>query len=132
MFDSSPKYYYIHRENSITTSQFKKNDFNVVEAYEKNLNLIEKSFPELKKQAQFRLLWSYTYVLDKMILSPNIDDKESYKKVISKLKHETINILLNPFFSVKRKVVTVILLFSPKIYGFMLKYQKRKNMKLHN
>lgn len=132
VFDSSPKYYYIHRENSITTSQFKKNDFNVVEAYEKNLNLIEKSFPELKKQAQFRLLWSYTYVLDKMILSPNIDDMESYKKVISKLKHETINILLNPFFSVKRKVVTVILLFSPKIYGFMLKYQKRKNMKLHN
>ncbi len=132
VFDSVPKYYYMHREDSITTSKFKEQDFDVVKAYENNLKLIKEDFPHLKKQAEFRLLWAYTYVLDKMILSQDFNDSSLYKKTASTLKRLTLSILLNPFFSAKRKVVTVLFLISPKLYSFMLKYQKKRKMKLYD
>lgn len=132
VFDSVPKYYYMHREDSITTSGFKEKDFDVIKAYENNLKLIKKEFPDLKSQAEFRLLWSYTYVLDKIILSPNFNNSSTYKKIVSQLRRLTLNILLNPFFSAKRKAVTVLFLISPRFYSFVLKYQKKKRMKLYD
>ncbi len=128
----SPKYFYVHREDSITTSAFKPQDFNVVEAYEQNLALVESCFKELRKQAEFRLLWSYMHVFDKMLLSRDFSDWENYKRVLSKLKSQTLSVLKNPFFSLKRKFVSLVLLVSPKLYGNILKYQKRRNFKLHN
>lgn len=129
---SEPKYYYVHREDSITTSVFKENDFDIVKAYEENLSLVKEKFPKLISQAEFRLLWSYTYVFDKMLLSTSFNKDENYKSVYSKLRKETPNILLNPYFSLKRKAVMIILFFSPKFYSFLLEYQKRKNMKLND
>ena len=132
VLDPKPKYFYVHREDSITTSAFKPQDFNVVEAYEQNLFFVEDKFQELRKQAEFRFLWSYMHVFDKMILSENFTDFENYNKVLSKLKSQTFSVLKNPFFSLKRKFVSLVWLVSPKLYGNMLRYQKRRNFKLHN
>lgn len=131
VFDSAPKYYYIHRGESITTSSFKPQDFNVVEAYKKNLKFVKNNFKDLTPQAEFRLLWSYTYVFDKMILSENFKDKKCYKEIIAILRKNTLKMTLNPFFSLKRKLVMFILLASPKLYANLLKFQKQKFMKLN-
>lgn len=131
VFDSVPKYYYMHRGESITTSSFKRQDFNVVEAYKKNLEFVRNNFKDLIKQAEFRLLWSYTYVFDKMILSENFKDIESYKEILAILRKNTFKMVINPFFSLKRKLVMLILFVSPKLYANLLKFQKKKFMKLN-
>ena len=131
IFDSSPKYYYVHRGQSITTSSFKKNDFNVVEAYSEILKFVKGNFKELTKQAEFRLLWSYTYVFDKMILTPNFAANDDYKKILTILRVNTLKILQNKFFSLKRKIAMIILYISPSLYKVLLRYQKNKFMKLN-
>lgn len=131
VFDSRPKYFYVHRGESITTSDFKLQDFNIVEAYEKNLQLVKERFPKLRWQAEFRLLWSYMFVFDKMILSENFTDFESYKQVLAQLRRQTFSVLINPVFSLKRKMVSLVLLVSPRLYGCLLRYQKRRNLSLH-
>ncbi len=131
VFDSAPKYYYVHRGESITTSSFKRQDFNVIEAYKGNLEFVKNNFKDLTPQAEFRLLWSYTYVFDKMILSENLEDLESYKGILAILRKNTFKMALNPFFSLKRKLVMFILFVSPKLYTGLLKFQKKKFMKLN-
>lgn len=128
VFASEPKYYYVHREKSITTSEFNPQDLNVIEAYKNNLAMVKNNFKELEKQAEFRLLWSYTYVFDKMILGENFKDIEIYKEILTNLRKNTIKILLNPFLSLKRKFVTLILFVSPKLYSELIKFQKKKFM----
>lgn len=132
VFDSSPKYYYIHRGESITTSKFKYQDFNVVEAYKKNLEFVRVNFEDLVKQAEFRLLWSYTYVFDKMVLSRDFDDYKSYKEMLDVLRKNTFKMLINPFFLLKRKLAMLILLISPRLYETLLKFQKNKIMKIYD
>ncbi len=131
IFDSRPKYFYVHRGESITTSAFKAQDFNVVEAYEQNLRLVEARFPGLRRQAEFRLLWAHMYVFDKMLMSENFTDVESYKRVLAQLRWQTFKVLTNPIFSLKRKAVSLILLASPGLYARLLRRQKQKNLALH-
>lgn len=131
VFDSSPKYYYVHRGQSITTSNFKRNDFDVVEAYSEILEFVKENFKDLTKQAEFRLLWSYTYVFDKMILSKDFRITDDYKKTLGILRANTLKMLRNQFFSLKRKIAMLILYVSPSLYRVLLKYQKNKFMKLN-
>ena len=77
-----PLYYYVHHSGTITTSQYKKKDLDVVSAYFKNLKFVEINCPELKKQAEFRFFWSFMHVLDKMLLTENLQ-KEDLKKYTS-------------------------------------------------
>ena len=76
-------------------------------------------------------MWSYTYVFDKMILSENFKDIESYKEILAILRKNTFKMVINPFFSLKRKLVMLILFVSPKLYANLLKFQKKKFMKLN-
>ena len=61
-----PLYYYVHRENSITTEVFQQKHFDVIKAYEENELFIEENCPELLPEIYFRLNWAYFVVLDKM------------------------------------------------------------------
>ena len=70
------KYYYVHRENSITTQKFSTKFLNVIEAYEQNSNIILEKYPKLKDVAQTRMNWAYFYVLDRLLLDDNYNDKE--------------------------------------------------------
>ncbi|MDQ5984140.1 MAG: Undecaprenyl-phosphate 4-deoxy-4-formamido-L-arabinose transferase [Eubacteriales bacterium SKADARSKE-1] len=116
-----PKYYYIQRRESITNSSFKENDFDVVLAYSKNLDMVKQKFPSLKKQAEFRYLWSYMYVLDKMLLTQNFKDVDKLNEIILKLRKNTSKILLNPYFSKKRKFAMALLFFNHKLYSKLVR-----------
>ena len=128
--DTTPKYYYVHRGCSITTSEFKIQDLNVIEAYRGNLEFVNDRFPELNKQAEFRYLWSYMYVLDKMILSEGFNQTLQYNEVASILKKGILSIVSNPFFSLKRKTAMLIFSINENIYKNMLIHQKKRVRKL--
>lgn len=130
VYNYRPKYIYIHREDSITTSSFKKSDFDVVDAYKKHLEIVRKFYPKLESQAMFRHLWSYMYVLDKMIMSNDLSHNDEYNEVVSILRKNTFKIITNKHFSIKRKVASLVLLFSPSLYAKLTINNKRHNFKL--
>ena len=113
---SDIKYYYVRHENSITTSSFFEKDWNVTEAYFNHLNTVKKHYPKLIKEAEFRYFWSYTYVLDKMIVSKNKVNKSDYDKAIKFIKKNILKIIFNPYFSLKRKIVSCVLMINENLY----------------
>ncbi len=121
VYDSKPMYYYLRRENSITTSNFSDNDWDVVEAYENHLNMVSEKVPNLKKVAKFRYLWAYTYVIDKIMLSENSENYlKDFNKAFDFIKKNILQIIFNPYFSLKRKIAVTVLLINKKIYKKMI------------
>lgn len=116
VYDSTSMYCYIRHENSITTSDFSSKDWDVVEAYENHFKITKKNFPDAVKAAEFRYLWSYTYVMDRIVMSTSEVSERDFKRAFCFIKKNIFKIVLNPYFSVKRKIITVILLLNKKIY----------------
>ncbi len=116
-YDSSFGYYYIHRENSITTSEFSKRNYDVIYAYKKNYCLIEKNYPELLDIAKMRLCWAYFNVLDKIVKSnSNVD-----KNIIKYLRGNIVFILKSKYFTKSRKIAAIALRISYKLYKIIVK-----------
>lgn len=110
------KYYYVHRENSITTQKFSLKFLNVIEAYEQNKEIIIKKYPELKEVAQMRMNWAYFYVLDRLLLDKEYNDKKLENKLISYLKNHSKGILTDSLFTKGRKIGFVALLLNRNLY----------------
>lgn len=114
------KYYYVHRENSITTQKFSTKFLNVIEAYEQNSNIILEKYPKLKDVAQTRMNWAYFYVLDRLLLDDNYNDKELENKLISYLKNHRKDILNDSLFTKGRKIGFIALLLNRNLYRKLL------------
>ena len=110
------KYYYVHRENSITTQKFSLKFLNVIEAYEQNKEIILEKYPELKEVAQMRMNWAYFYVLDRLLLDKEYNDKKLENKLISYLKDHSKGILTDSLFTKGRKIGFVALLLNRNLY----------------
>ena len=80
------------------------------------MNTVKKHYPKLIKEAEFRYIWSYTYVLDKMIVSKNKVNKSDYDKAIKFIKKNILKIIFNPYFSLKRKIVSFVLMVNENLY----------------
>lgn len=119
------KYYYVHRENSITTQKFSLKFLNVIEAYEQNANIIRENYPELADVATMRLNWAYFYVLDRLLVDADFKDKVLEDRLIAYLKKNTKNILLDSRFTRARKVSFLALCLSRKLYTKILLAQTK-------
>lgn len=114
------KYYYVHRENSITTQKFSLKFLNVIEAYEQNANIIREHYPAIADVATMRLNWAYFYVLDRLLIDSDFKDKLLEDKLINYLKQNRVNILRDARFTNARKISFLALLFSRKLYTQIL------------
>lgn len=123
--DLTPKYYYVHRTNSITTSGYKKTDWCVITAYQKNKKIVEERYPRYNKVAEFRLFWAYYYVLDKMLLSEGEIPEEEKREVVSFLKKNWFRIIKNPYVGRGRKIATVSLRLGVPFYKIFLNQYRR-------
>lgn len=117
VYTSDQKYYYFHRENSITTQLSCSNRFDDIEAWKKNYDLVNKYYPHLHNVIKCRLCESYFFVLDKVLNSYDEDkylDKE--KKIIIFLKKNSGFIIFKSGLSLKRKLAMCFLLCSKSAY----------------
>lgn len=71
---TKPKYYYLHREDSITGKAYRPKVFDIIDGYTKNYEVVKEKFPSLTQEAECLWIWSRFIVLDKMLL------QEDYKK----------------------------------------------------
>ncbi|MBQ2863648.1 MAG: glycosyltransferase [Clostridia bacterium] len=124
------KYYYFHRENSITTRSFSKRDFDAIAAYEHNYSFICENFPELEKTAKMRLYWANFYVLDKMMLSQNAT-KSDYMPLVKYIRGGISFILFDDCFLASRKLAALVLCFSVGAYKRLVVSNTEKNKKIN-
>lgn len=117
---SVPKYYYIHREGSITSSKFSEKFFDVIEASKINLELVRNRFPSIEKQAVFRYIWAHFFVLDKMLLENNYKNINGYNQIKSVLKKNTLEILKNSCFEKSRKISIILINLNIKLYRYVV------------
>lgn len=127
-----PKYYYVHREDSITSAKFKNNDFDVIEAYHENLKMVKERFPQYEKEAEYRYIWAYAYVLDKMFLTKEFTDYKVQNEIIKFLRKNTLKVLFNSCFLNSRKLANLILLFSKGLYKKLLIKNRTQTFKLNS
>ena len=120
------KYYYVHRENSITTQKFSLKFLNVIEAYEQNAKIISENYPDLYDVAIMRLNWAYFYVLDRLLVDNDFKDKVLEDRLISYLKKNKKSILMDSRFTRARKMSFLALCLSRKLYTKILLAQTKR------
>ena len=120
------KYYYVHRENSITTQKFSLKFLNVIEAYEQNAKIISENYPDLYDVAIMRLNWAYFYVLDRLLVDNDFKDKVLEDRLISYLKKNKRSILMDSRFTRARKMSFLVLCLSRKLYLKILLTQTKR------
>jgi glycosyltransferase involved in cell wall biosynthesis len=113
---TKPLYCYVHREDSITGECFKSEDINIIEAYERCLNMIDKEYPDLRPQGEFRYYWAHFYTLDKMLSCEKYKDIPQYKDVLYCLKKNSRIIIKNKYFTKARRISALCLLINAELY----------------
>ena len=120
------KYYYIHRENSITTAQFRMKDCDVIEAYKLNYDIVKKNFPSLEKEAKMRICWSNFYVLDKLMVSKSDMYHSVLRDVVSCLRNNFLFIIFSKNFHLSRKIAMVLLMIHVNLYKIASKIHHQR------
>lgn len=113
---TKPKYYYLHRADSITGQAYRPQLFDIIDGYTKNYQIVKKVFPSLEKEAQCLWIWSRFIVLDKMLLEDNYRKLDGYKELKQFIRRHLLILLKNPYFQNKRKLSALILFVNIRIY----------------
>lgn len=125
--DTTPLYYYVHRENSITTKKFDSAAMNFIYAYEEALRVVQKKYPALLTEARFKLFWAYFALLDRMLREDGYRKIPEYPKVKTYLKRNVIRILRNPYFHLSRKAGAAVLFLNVRLYRKMIMEHDRRS-----
>ena len=129
---SEQKYFYFHREGSITTIKTAANCFDCIEAYGRNKVIIEEKFPAIKDIALSNYCWAHFYALDRLLIAEdekNYLDKE--KSIIEYLRSKVLFIVFRSKLARSRKIATIALLFSVKLYKALLMKNNKSNARLN-
>ena len=126
--NTSVKYYYVHRKNSITTRSFSEHDFDPIEAYKKNYDIVNKKYPALVYQAEMRLCWAYFYVLDRMVINKNVikSHKERFNECKEYLSEHFWFIIKDRYFCTSRKFALCVLMIHVDLYKMLVIAQRNK------
>ncbi len=127
---NAKKYYYFHRENSITSRTFSKKHYDCIEAHENNYKFICEHHPALEKTARMRLYWSRFFVLDKMLCADNVE-KSEYMPLVKYIRRGAKYIICESILSRSRKIATFVLLFSVSAYKALLVRNNEKNRQIN-
>lgn len=118
--NTKPHYYYFHRGDSSTTKPFSEKDLSCVDVYETFYNYVMSYYPELKKEAFFRLAHAYFVVLDKMLLDENFKEFKDFPRIYRYLKQHAFDIFKNDIFRKGRRISALALFVNVRLYRTLL------------
>lgn len=114
--DSHQKYYYFHRENSISTDSFSEKNIDTINVWQKNEDWILTKYPQLEQVVHTRVCWAYFIVLDKILVSHSEKKYVGTKQIIRFLRKNYIFVLKNPYFTRNRKIAATVLRLNVSLY----------------
>ena len=120
------KYYYIHRENSITTKAFSPKTMNTIEAYQKNYHIISEKYPRIIDIAKMRLCWAHFYVCDRIVFDNSPENKNLKREIINFIKHNIKYILHSEYFTTFRKLSAISLFLGTGLYRMCVTLQNKR------
>ncbi len=126
--EPKPLYYYYHRKNSITTKGFSQKSLDDLEAAKKNYEIIKTKYPEAIDVAEFRLDYSTLKIIDKIMLSESIEEKELLNNLINNVKKYKKRIIRSPYFTKKRKMSFLLLMTNKMLYCCFLRENEKKSL----
>lgn len=127
-YDDNIKYYYIRHPKSITNLKFSKQDLDMIRVNKKNFDMVKEKYDYAMDQVEFRYLWSYLCIIDRIAASnAKFDDFCQLKNFVKKNKFK---IFSNKYFTLKRKVLTLIMLINFGLYKKIIIYFHKKRTKL--
>lgn len=118
--NTKPHYFYFHRGDSSTTKPFSEKDLSCVDVYETFYNYVMSYYPELKKEAFFRLTHAYFVVLDKMLLDENFKEFKDFPRIYRYLKQHAFAIFKNDIFRKGRRISALALFVNVRLYRTLL------------
>lgn len=126
-YSTEPLYFYVHREGSITTEKFNKKHLDVIEAYDNNYESVKKRYPDLIREAKFRQYWSRFFVLDRIMDTDNYKSIPEYFTVVRYLRKNWMDIFKMEYFTMERRIASILLKVNPSLYRVVLKLKETKD-----
>ena len=115
-------YYYRMRNDSIThKKQWSKHIWDPIESYKYNLKIVKQFYPEVVKDVEKRLYWSFRVCI---AYAGNAADYRKHIEEIDKVRKEfrgyLNQIFNNPMMTKKNKIDSVLAMYLPvRIYGML-------------
>lgn len=119
-----PKYYYITRANSITTSKFNRKKLDYVEMAEQMGDDIVRVYPDLKPAADRKRLHAYFSTLCQLVNS-SAYEKDVVQMLTAKIKTVRKSVLKNKRTPRRDKFAVVSLIFGFRFFSFAWKVYER-------
>lgn len=123
VIDTKQKYYYYHREGSITGQAFSRKHLEYIDAWESNKKRVLGRTHSLDIAAQQRVCFANFLVLDKILLSNEEKTVPETKTIVRFLRKNYFFILKNPIFTKNRKISTSLLMVNLSLYKMVVKMQ---------
>ncbi|OJG45055.1 glycosyl transferase, group 2 family protein [Enterococcus hermanniensis] len=122
--DTRQKYYYYHRDDSITSQTFSKKHLEYIDAWEQNEKKVSGRTKEIEEAAHQRVCFANFLVLDK-IVNANLENQISEtKEIVRYLRSNFSFIMKNSIFTKNRKISMLLLMISVRLYSVPSKIQK--------
>lgn len=124
VIDTRQKYYYYHRDDSITSQTFSKKHLEYIFAWEQNEMKVSGRSKKIDEAAHQRVCFANFLVLDK-IVNANMENKVSEtKEIVKYLRSNFSFIMKNSIFTKNRKISMLLLMISIKLYKVPSKIQR--------
>jgi len=122
------KYFYRHRQTSLSKTEFSERDLDALEADQQNYELVAEKYPDILDVAEMRRCWGRMVVLQKEMLYSKRDETLE-RELISFLKARYLFIMRNKTFTRNRKIAVTALMINKELYRLFAKaFQiKQKN-----
>lgn len=123
---TEPKYYYLHRDDSITGKKYRPQLYDIIDGYTKNYETVKRVFPSLEKEAECLWIWSRFIVLDKMLLEDHYRELEGFSELRRFIVKHMGDIFRNPYFQKSRKLSAFILFVNVRLYRKLVFVSEKK------
>ncbi|GAA2925355.1 glycosyltransferase family 2 protein [Enterococcus raffinosus] len=122
--DTNQKYFYFHRDESISSKNFSPRDLDTIKVWKTNEEWISKKYPLFKTEVHTRVCWANFIVLDKLVLSDKSGESKNISKSIRKFLLNNFSFIMsNDRLTKGRKISLLFLLFGTTMYKLPVKYQ---------
>ncbi|MGF2941895.1 glycosyltransferase family 2 protein [Enterococcus xiangfangensis] len=114
--DTKQKYYYYHRDDSITSQTFSQKHLEYITAWEQNEQKVLGRSKEIDEAAHQRVCFANFLVLDKIVNADMEKKVPETKTIVSYLKANYMFIMKNSVFTRNRKISMSLLMVSVSLY----------------
>ena len=132
VIDTQQKYYYFHRENSISSSGFGEKDLDTINVWKENEIWIKERYPKLLPVAHTRTCWAHFIVLDKIVISNSECSYKGTKEIVRFLRDNYLFILKNQYFTRNRKIAATALKINLNLYKKLSILEEEKHKSKHS